>query len=114
MVSPDKCIAGRSAADWIAAYPVVSDLCALKETAWVNPDKLPFAQAAAACPLTLADIEDAAARLELPVVKSQCPADGCTSRKETELLVAELEKQFPDLRKKVMGAMQRAGLDHWG
>ena len=64
MVSPDKYIAGRSAADWIAAYPVVSDLCALKETAWVNPDKLPFAQAAAACPLTLADIEDAAARLE--------------------------------------------------
>jgi len=59
MVSPDKCIAGRSAADWIAAYPVVSDLCALKETAWVNPDKLPFAQAAAACPLTFAVIEDA-------------------------------------------------------
>lgn len=64
MVSPAKCIAGHSVADWIAAYPVVSDLCALKETAWVNPDKLPFAQAAAACPLTLADIEDAAARLE--------------------------------------------------
>ena len=64
MVSPAKCISGRSVADWIAAYPVVSDLCALKETAWVNPDKLPFAQAAAACPLTLADIEDAAARLE--------------------------------------------------
>ena len=64
MVSPAKCIAGRSVADWIAAYPVVSDLCALKETAWTNPDKLPFAQAAAACPLTLSDIEDAAARLE--------------------------------------------------
>ena len=64
MVSPAKCIAGRSVADWIAASPVVSDLCALKETAWVNPDMLPFAQAAAACPLTLADIEDAAARLE--------------------------------------------------
>ena len=64
MVSPAKCISGRSVADWIAAYPVVSDLCALKETAWVNPDKLPFAQAAAACPLTLADIENAAARLE--------------------------------------------------
>ena len=64
MVSPAKYIAGRSVADWIAAYPVLSDLCALKETAWINPDKLPFAQAAAACPLTLADIEDAAARLE--------------------------------------------------
>ena len=60
------------------------------------------------------DIRNAATRLELPVVKSQCPADGCTSRKDIELLVAELEKQFPDLRKKVMGAMQRAGLDHWG
>lgn len=60
------------------------------------------------------DIRNTAARLELPVVKSQCPADGCTSRKDTELLVAKLEKQFPDLRKKVMGAMQRAGLDHWG
>ena len=44
MVSPAKCIAGRSVADWVAAYPVLSDLCALKETAWVNPDKLPFAQ----------------------------------------------------------------------
>lgn len=32
MVSPAKCISGRSVADWIAAYPVVSDLCALKET----------------------------------------------------------------------------------
>lgn len=42
MVSPAKCISGRSVADWIAAYPVVSDLCALKETAWVNPDKLPL------------------------------------------------------------------------
>ena len=47
-------------------------------------------------------------------MKSACPADGCTSRKDTELLVTALEKQFPDLRKKVMGAMQRAGLDHWG
>lgn len=58
MVSPAKCIAGRSVADWIAAYPVVSDLCALKETAWTNPDKLPFAQAAAACPLLSADTRD--------------------------------------------------------
>ena len=60
------------------------------------------------------DIRNASQRLQFPVVKSACPADGCTSRKDTELLVTELEKQFPDLRKKVMGAMQRAGLDHWG
>ena len=64
MVSPTKIVAGRSVADWIASYPVVSDICALKETAWINPDKLPFAQAVENCPLGLADIEDAAARLE--------------------------------------------------
>lgn len=82
MVSPAKCISGRSVADWIAAYPVVSDLCALKETAWVNPDKLPFAHASAACPLTLSDIEDAAARLErfapyLAAVFPETAAAGC-------------------------------------
>ena len=77
MVSPAKCISGRSVADWIAAYPVVSDLCALKETAWVNPDKLPFAQAAAACPLTLADIEDAAARRAASSSPLFSPSPGC-------------------------------------
>ena len=64
MVSPTKIVAGRSVADWIASYPVVSDICQLKETAWINPDKLSFAQAVENCPLGLADIEDAAARLE--------------------------------------------------
>ena len=64
MVSPTKIVAGRSVADWIASYSVVSDICQLKETAWINPDKLPFAQAVENCPLGLADIQDAAARLE--------------------------------------------------
>ena len=27
---------------------------------------------------------------------------------------ADLEKQFPDLRRKVMGALQRADIDGWG
>jgi tRNA 2-thiocytidine biosynthesis protein TtcA len=60
------------------------------------------------------DIRNAAIRHQFPVVKSACPADGNTSRKGTEELIAQLETQFPDLRRKVMGAMQRAGLDHWG
>ena len=29
-------------------------------------------------------------------------------------LIAGLEKSFPDLKQKVMGAMQRAHLDGWG
>lgn len=64
MLSPNKIIAGRSAADWISSCPVVGDICELMETAWLNPDKQPFEQAKAACPLGMADIEDAAARLE--------------------------------------------------
>lgn len=60
------------------------------------------------------DIRRAAARLVLPVVKSACPADGNTSRKSTQELVESLEKEFPQLRQKVIGAMQRASLDGWG
>ena len=44
MLSPNKIIAGRSAADWISSCPVVGDICELKETAWLNPDKQPFEQ----------------------------------------------------------------------
>lgn len=64
MVSLDKIVANRSVADWIASCPVVGDICQLKETSWVNPDKIPFAAAKDACPLTMADIEDASARLD--------------------------------------------------
>ncbi len=59
------------------------------------------------------EIKGAARRLDLPVVKSACPADGVTARKDTEELVKKLEKDFPHLRQKVLGAMQRAGLDGW-
>lgn len=59
------------------------------------------------------EIQNAAARMELPVVKSRCPADGVTARKDAAELLARLEKQFPDIKMKVMGAMQRSGLDGW-
>ena len=51
--------------------------------------------------------------MALPVVKSNCPADGVTARKDTEELVRSWKKSSPDLRQKVLGAMQRAGLDGW-
>lgn len=58
-------------------------------------------------------IRSAARRSGLPVVKSACPADGATSRQDTAGLIADLERQFPDLRSKVMGAMQRSHLSNW-
>ncbi len=59
-------------------------------------------------------VESAAQRYHLPVVKSECPVDGHTCRLSTQELVKDLEKQFPDLRRKVMGALQRADIDGWG
>lgn len=59
------------------------------------------------------EIKGVARRLQLPVVKSACPADGVTARKDTDVLVKNLEKTFPHLRTKVLGAMQRAHLDQW-
>lgn len=59
------------------------------------------------------DIVNAAARMELPVVKSGCPADGVTARKDAQLLIENLEKDFPDIKAKIMGAMERGGLDRW-
>ena len=58
-------------------------------------------------------IAAAASRLRLPVAKSKCPADGNTSRQKTKELVAALEKDYPDLKAKVAGAMERAGIAHW-
>lgn len=59
------------------------------------------------------EIRNATVRMELPVVKSACPADGVTARKDTAVLIEELEKQFPDLKAKILGAMQRYGVDNW-
>ena len=59
------------------------------------------------------EVKGAVRRLDLPVVKSACPVDGVTARQDTAELIRQLEKDFPHLRTKVLGAMQRAGLDGW-
>ena len=59
-------------------------------------------------------VESAAQRYHLPVVKSECHVDGHTCRQSTQELIKDLEKQFPDLRRKVMGALQRADIYGWG
>ena len=59
----ERIIAGRTAAQWQAEYPIVEQLVRMEETLWQNPQRKPIEAARASCPLTLADIEDAAARL---------------------------------------------------
>ncbi len=50
-------------------------------------------------------------RENLPVVKSKCPADGCTERQRTKELLNSLEKDYSDVRYKILGAMQRGHIN---
>lgn len=59
-------------------------------------------------------VENFARRMELPVVRNTCPADKHTKRQEVKVLVSQLQAQYPDLKSKVFGAMQRLPLPQWG
>ena len=59
------------------------------------------------------DIRRMASKLALPVVKNTCPMDGHSRRQEVKELLAQLESRYPDLRKKLFGAMQRYPLYGW-
>ncbi|MBQ6568830.1 MAG: tRNA 2-thiocytidine biosynthesis protein TtcA [Clostridia bacterium] len=56
----------------------------------------------------------AAKRLDLPIIKSRCPLDKYSARQETKELIRQLEKDYPSLREKIIGAMQRGGISGWG
>ena len=58
-------------------------------------------------------IRGAARRQDLPIVKNPCPADGYTKRQEVKELIKTLEKQYPGLRERIFGAMQRLPLPAW-
>lgn len=60
----DPLICHKPLSRWMAQHPILRDIRALRETAWVNPGMLPTAQALSGCPLTLADVEDASDRLD--------------------------------------------------
>jgi tRNA 2-thiocytidine biosynthesis protein TtcA len=51
--------------------------------------------------------------LGLPVVPTTCPEDKESKRAEVKALIATLSEQYPDLRDKVFGAMQRLPLEGW-
>ena len=57
------------------------------------------------------DVRYFAKKVELPVVKSTCPADGNTQREEMKQLLAELDRKHDGLRYRIFGAMQRGEID---
>ncbi len=50
----------------------------------------------------------------LPVVKSKCPADGVTERQHIKEMLTGLEKDYGDIRSKIIYAMQDKRIDRWG
>ena len=52
--------------------------------------------------------------LQLPVVENPCPQDKGSKRYEIKQLLAALGAQYPDMKSKIFGAMQRLPMKGWG
>ena len=50
----------------------------------------------------------------LPVVHNPCPADKHTKRQEIKDLIYRLGADYPDIKDRIFGAMQRFPLPAWG
>ena len=59
-------------------------------------------------------ITNLAAALELPIVENPCPQDKTSKRYEIKQLIKTLSADYPDMKSKVFGAMQRLPLPGWG
>lgn len=60
------------------------------------------------------EVENAAKRLNLPVVESKCPANKNTKREDAKTLLKDLSKEYGDVPYKIVGAMQRGNISRWG
>ncbi len=61
-----------------------------------------------------ASVASAADRLHLPVQKSGCPMDGHSEREKMKQLLNTLERDYPHLREKIIGALERGNIAGWG
>lgn len=59
------------------------------------------------------DVNGLLKRINLPVVKSLCPADGNTKRQFIKETIRNLEKDTPGLRDRIFGAVVRSEIDGW-
>ena len=58
-------------------------------------------------------IANLAQQLELPVVENPCPQDKASKRYEIKTLLSAMGKEYPDMKSKIFGAMQRLPLPGW-
>ena len=58
-------------------------------------------------------ITSLAEALALPVVENPCPMDRTSKRHEVKQLLAAMSAEYPDMKSKIFGAMQRLPLPGW-
>ena len=58
-------------------------------------------------------IRNLAEKLDLPVEENPCPMDKTSKRYEIKQLLAALSADYPDMKSKIFGAMQRLPLKGW-
>lgn len=59
-------------------------------------------------------ISNLAEKLELPVVENPCPQDKASKRYEIKQLLKTMSENYPDMKSKIFGGMQRLPLPGWG
>ena len=59
------------------------------------------------------EVLSAARKMALPTVESPCPMDKTSNRNEMKELIADLEKKYPSLKEKIIGGLEKAGLNGW-
>ena len=59
-------------------------------------------------------IANLAEKLGLPIVENPCPQDKASKRHEIKELLRTMSEDYPDMKSKVFGAMQRLPLAGWG
>ena len=58
-------------------------------------------------------IANLAEALQVPVVENPCPMDKTSKRHEVKELLAAMSAEYPDMKSKIFGAMQRLPLPGW-
>ena len=58
-------------------------------------------------------ITNVAAALNVPIVENPCPQDKASKRYEIKKLLSALCRDYPDMKSKIFGAMQRQPLPGW-
>jgi len=61
------------------------------------------------------DVRGVVRRLNVPVMKSKCPADGVTKRQYIKELITRLDRETtPGLKKRLFTAIENSKIDGWG